>query len=641
MSNSVVMMLLLIPALTAALMLDGAAHAQLPPGFTDHGIAAPVGAAAWGGTMATEDAEGTREVFVKLWAGGDSSYLFIDAETGEIEQMHPGEGLRGLGAYLVFLSPENKVYDTMGEWLLEIDVPTREVRRIGQIPGGMALSFTMDSDGVIYAGIYPSATLVTYCPKTGTFTDYGQIHEEDWPMYLRPLAIDDAGWVYGGVAIKAAQVVGFNPATGERRSYIPEDQRQQGAGNVFRGADGKVYANAPGWGYHALYAGEATPVETTAARAPHPNRDAMQFPDGSRIARMDVHNRSMNILDAGSDQPRTVEFDYDSPGVHIYSMAVGPDGKLWGATGLPLRIWSFDPRSGEMHDSGLGNHGGHANQMVRQGDKVYGAVYSSGSLVELDPTLPVDDAPIQQSTNPRHVHGYEYGFGGDPDMFGRPHAMLAHPDGRHVVMGGNPARARVGGGLLIYDTETGEQRVLKPDVLVPDQGVNSLAALPDGDLIVGTTIAAATGGSATATAAMLYRIDWETLQVTERWPLEPATGSVRDLVVGDGGLVYGLAAGNRFFAFDPEAGRMLHDEEVSGYGALTGSQAPRTMAVGPDGGIYVLFRDAIARFDPESFEHREVARPGVPISTGIAIADGRLYFASGTRLLSYDLQIPR
>jgi len=637
MANPIVAIVLLTLALTASLLLGGAAHAQLPPGFAEHGIAAPVGMSAWGGTVATEDADASRLVFVKLWAGGNSTYLFIDADTGETEQVHPGSGLSGLGAYLVFLSPENKAYDTMGNRLLEIDVPTREVRRVGQIPGGMALSFTMDSAGVIYAGIYPTATLVAYCPKTDKFTDYGQMHEESWPLYLRPLALDDAGWIYGGIAIKAAQVVGFNLATGERRAYIPEDQRQQGAGNVFRGTDGKVYANAPGWGHHALHAGEATPVDKPPVGADRVTREVTHFPDGTRYTKVDVHNRVMYIMDAGAEEPREVRFDYDSPGVGIYSMAAGPDGKIWGATGLPLRIWRFDPQTAQMQNWGLGNHGGHANQMVRQGDRLYGAVYSSGSLIELDPTQPVDDAPIRQSANPRHVHGYEYGFGGNPDMFGRPHAMLAHPDGRHVIMGGNPARAQVGGGLLIYDTETGEQSVLKPDVLVPEQGVNSLAALPDGDLIIGSTTAAATGGSATATTAMLYRMDWPTRLVTHRWPLEPATSAVRDLVVGGDGLVYGLAAGNRFFAFDPETGQLLHDEEVSAYGALTGMQAPRTMGIGPDGGIYVLFRDAIARFEPGTFQHREIGRPGVPISAGIVIHENRLYFASGTRLLSYDL----
>jgi hypothetical protein len=624
----------------AALLVAGAAACargpRLPGVITDHGVASPVGTSAWGGTAATADADGRRLVFIKLWGGGDTaSYLFIDAETGRTEQIDPGIG--GIGAYLVFLSPENKVYDTMGEWFLEIDVPTRQIHRIGKIPSGMALSFTMDDDGVIYAGIYPSATLVSYNPRTQKYTDHGQLNKQDWPQYLRPLVIGDQGWIYGGIAIKAGQVVGYNLATGETKAYVPEADRGNGAGEVFRGQDGKVYAKAPGWGWHALSGGEAVPVETAAE--PTQARAVDIFPDGSRCVDFDVHNRTLRILDKGAADPREVKFDYECVGPSIFSMVAGPDGRIYGATGVPLRIWRFDPASGEMKDWGLGRHGGHANQFVRQGERLYAAVYSSGSLIELDPSRPVHDAPIKESTNPRQLHGYKYGYGGDPDMFGRPHAMLAHPDGVHVVLGGNPARARVGGGLLIYNVKTGEEVVLKPEQLVPDQGVHAMAALADGGLIIGSTTEAATGGSSTATAAMLYRLDWESKQVTARWTLEPQTSSVHDLVVAGDGLVYGLAAGERLFVFDPKNGAFVHDEVLSSYGRLTGSQAPRTMAIGPDGGIYALFDKAIVRIEPGSFTHREIARSNLEITAGIVIHRNRLYFACGSHLYSCDLSL--
>ena len=625
---------IMIAALLGASAVACARGPRLPDGITDHGIASPVGTSAWGGSVATADADGRRLVFIKLWSGiNASSYLFIDAETGKTEQIDPG--IEGLGAYLVFLSPENKIYDTMGEWFLEIDVPTREIRRIGRIPSGMALSFTMDDDGVIYAGIYPSATLVSYDPRTQKYTDHGQLNKQDWPQYLRPLVIGGQGWIYGGIAIKAGQVVGHNLATGETKAYVPEAARGNGAGEVYRGKDGKVYAKAPGWGWHALSGGEATPIETPAEPAPARATDI--FADGSRCVDFDVHNRTLRILDRGAADPRELKFDYKSVGPNIFSMVAGPDSRIYGATGLPLRIWRFDPDRGEMKDWGLGRHGGHANQFVRQGERLYAGVYSSGSLIELDPSKPIDDAPIDKSANPRQLHGYKYGYGGDPDMFGRPHAMLAHQDGAHVVLGGNPARARVGGGLLIYNVKTGEEIVLKPEQLVPDQGVHAVAALPDGDLIIGTTTEAATGGSSTATAAMLYRLDWESKQVTGRWTLEPPAAAVHDLVVAGDGRVYGLAAGERLFVFDPKSGAFVHDEVLSNYGKLTGSQAPRTMAIGPDGGIYALFDKAIARIEAGTFAHREIARSDREITAGIVIRKNRLYFACGSHLCSYDL----
>jgi len=178
---------------------------------------------------------------------------------------------------------------------------------------------------------------------------------------------------------------------------------------------------------------------------------------------------------------------------------------------------------------------------------------------------------------------------------------------------------------------------LKPDELVPDQGVHAIGALPGGDLIIGTTTDAATGGRATATAALLYRIDCKSWQVTGRWTLEPPTSAVHDLVVAANGKVYGLAEPNRLFVFDPAKGAFVHDEALSSYGSLTGSQAPRTMAIGPDGEIYALFKRAIVRIEPDTLAHRKIARLDRDITAGILIHENRLYFASFSHLFSYDL----
>ncbi|MFP4249599.1 MAG: hypothetical protein ACLFU7_08055, partial [Armatimonadota bacterium] len=434
---------------------------ELAEGVTDHGITAPVGRATWGdSTHAAIGADGSRVVFIKLWTGGDASYLFIDAETGETEQVWPDIG--GWGAFSTLYAPEtNRVYDTLGRWMLEIDVETREIRRLGEFEGNMALVFTSDEDGVIYGGIYPTGRLVAWDPATEEYTDYGPLNEEDWPQYPRPLAADSHGWVYAGIGQTLSQVVGLNTATGDVVHFMDEEDRARGQGSVRLGTDGEVYATAPGWSWHRLAAGEATPVDEPASAVSTQHRE---FPDGSTIVGTDPANRTLRILDADTDEPREVHFDYESTGVRNYTIEAGPDGKIHGATGVPLRIWTYDPETGELEDRGLGGHGGHVNQWELQGDKLYGAVYSSGSLIEWDPAAPYDDAYITRSENPRHLHGGDEAI----DRYGRPHVVLAHPDGRHVLMGGMAARVLSGGGILIYDTETGEETVLTRDDLVAD-----------------------------------------------------------------------------------------------------------------------------------------------------------------------------
>lgn len=119
--------------------------------------------------------------------------------------------------------------------------------------------------------------------------------------------------------------------------------------------------------------------------------------------------------------------------------------------------------------------------------------------------------------------------------------------------------------------------------------------------------------------------------------MQPDTPAVRDMVVAADGRVYGLAEPDRLFVLDPERGAFTHDEAITGYGDVSGWQAPRCMTIGPDGNIYALFRDAVVRIEPGTLVHRAVARPGVAITSGIAILGDRLYFGCGPRLYSCAL----
>jgi len=155
----------------------------------------------------------------------------------------------------------------------------------------------------------------------------------------------------------------------------------------------------------------------------------------------------------------------------------------------------------------------------------------------------------------------------------------------------------------------------------------------------GFTIRPPTAGTlGPAKTALLYRFDMETRTVVERWPLRPDTPAVRDMVVAADGKVYGLAEPSRLFVFDPATGQIVHDEVAGDYGPASGYQAPRCMTNGPDGAIYALFRNAVVRIEPGTREHKAIAWPKAPITSGIAILDGRLYFGCGPTLCSCSLQ---
>ena len=71
-------------------------------------------------------------------------------------------------------------------------------------------------------------------------------------------------------------------------------------------------------------------------------------------------------------------------------------------------------------------------------------------------------------------------------MINRPHELLAHPDGRHLVLTGTPGYGCTGGGMHIYDVTSGDAQLLTHEQLIPDQATTCLEALP-GNLLVGGT----------------------------------------------------------------------------------------------------------------------------------------------------------
>jgi len=216
----------------------------------------------------------------------------------------------------------------------------------------------------------------------------------------------------------------------------------------------------------------------------------------------------------------------------------------------------------------------------------------------------------------------------------RPRAALAHPDGKHVMMAGFAGYGRCGGGLGMVNLETGEATLLGAETdLLPSHSTIALRALPDGNLVGGTSISAPGGGHVQATEAELWILDWATRRlVYHDRPVAGAT-SIVALEVGPDGIVYGLANQGTLFLFDPQRRVVLDRADLSAHGTVPRHALQR----GPDGRLYAMFSKAILRLTPGSTAVEVLSTPPQPISAGGALADGRLYYASGPNLWSYAL----
>lgn len=612
---------------------------DLGNGFADHGVATPI--SNHRGTVATKDGEGRDIVLVWLYDHrGTYALLLIDAETGKAEEFPTPFPWGGDAPFASVLSSANRFYSHYGTHFVEFDPAQRKYTFFKKTVPNMAMSMTEDDNGVIWSATYPSSGLASYNPKTGEFKDYGHLYKQNWAQYPRSIAADDTGWVYFGIGSTLGQVISVNPETGQATPLIPEGERVQGAGSVIRDVNGKVYGHNGGnpakW--MELYKGQATPLEKAPALKPRPIIASSQglfhrpFPSGKTLVKCDLVERELVVQAAEGGERKTVKFDYTSEGAHIMGVCTAPNNTICGGTAFPMRYFGYDPAQDKWDNRpGLCQW----NTVARQGDRFYVGGYGHGVLLEWDPAKPwVDPVKGKADSNPLYVADSH------PDI-NRPHELLAHPDGKTLVLAGTPGYGYTGGGLYIWNRETREGRLLKHQQLLPQHSTMSLAALPEGKLLGGSTTMAGTGGEKKATEAELYILDLATDQIIWHEAVLPGVQNYTDLCPGPGGLVYGFADGAIFFVFDPAQRKIVFQQNIKeAFIGASGGQGPRVLIPTPDGKIYALLADSIVRIEPETFAFTLLAKSPVRIHVGGDYHNGRLYFANGSHLFSYTLPTP-
>jgi len=219
-----------------------------------------------------------------------------------------------------------------------------------------------------------------------------------------------------------------------------------------------------------------------------------------------------------------------------------------------------------------------------------------------------------------------------PDL-NLPWGAFAHPDGKHIIISGLPGYGRVGGGMDIYNLETGETLKFTHEDLIEYHSTIPMQALPNGDLICGTTVSGTHGGKAVEKDAVIWVLDWETKQV--KWKVVPIPGmsAIGRMKMGPDGKLYCMGGDSVFFVFDPESKQVVHQQSLAEYGGVPVNGMER----GPDGNIYVVLSNAIVRITPGTYAVEKLADAPGGISAGIGISGGRIYFAIGSHLWSMKL----
>lgn len=608
---------------------------QTRDGFINHGIAAPV--AAPRGIMAAQDSDGRALVLAmtvdrpgQMQRG---SLLVIDAATGETEQFwYPESGEAAGAPFRMMLASTNRLYFTMGSNFLEFDLDQRAFTFAEHdIPGRTAMSIAEGPGGTIYAGTYPDCHLIAFNPDARQFEDLGPL--DDVQEYPAHLAVDEDGWVYAGIGTSRANLVAFDPDTGQVHQLVDDDERVRAQARVQTDDEGQIYGRlAPRADWFRLKQDRAERMESS---PPEPaftgeinlHQVHESFPDGSKLAEFDLPDRRFTIVEPDGER-REVTFDYESAGAGVASLTAG-HGRVIGNTSHPMRMWVYDVAEDTLEDKGGMPHigGGNMPDFAWHEELLVAASYTGGDVWIYDPNEPFTGGEGEPA-NPRHVVSHS------PDLH-RPRAMLAHSNNRYVIAAGYPPRGLVGGAWVVYDMEAQDHEMIPKEDLLPDHSTVTLRELPDGRVVGGTSTRAPGGGEPRAEVAKLFVFDLETRELA--YAVEPVDDASRipGIEVTQRGHVVGVSQEGELFLFDPDSRSVIAQESLADYGSPLG-RGNRMFHRDERGDILLVLDEAIVRVDPETASVTPLASTPRTVTSLGALYEGRLYFASGSELWSWN-----
>ena len=585
-----------------------------PEGFTLHARFVGIG-----GQLNTivgpGPAPGTERVYAThIYVGQTLDLVAVDPLTGETDVFSspvPTE----IGAWALAVGPDGCIYvgTLPNAHILKLDWTQRALVDLGRpSPTEQYIwQLAVGADGKLYGCTYPGAKLVRFDPATGLGEDLGRMDPKE--LYARYVAADEEGFIYTGIGMATRHLVAYEIATATYRDILPPDLAGPGCCTVNRGDDGKVYATA-GDTHLRLDGWTATVIPAEQHRPAPPLRLA----DGRLVS---YDGRTVTVRDAATGETVAKPVAYAGKPIDLFRISLGPDGKLYGSTALPLYFLRADPEGDAWELIGQPG-GGEIYSFLAHGDVLVCAAYGGlAPIMVYRPDRPYAPAPTPEG-NPWLIH-----FAGE-DSGWRPMALIAGPDNK-VYIGAVAGYGKLGGPLAVLDPTTGE--VEQYGNLVEDQSVVALAALPNGLILGGTTIAGGGGSHPTQTEAKIFL--WDPQQRQKIFETVPAPGeaSVQALAVAPDGLAYGFA-GSTMFVFNPTTQQI-----VERWPHGLGSVVYNALGPGPGGQLYGLASGGIFTIDTDARQARLLAQYPGGITGGFAIRGHRIYFTSGPQIVSYTL----
>lgn len=504
--------------------------------------------------------------------------------------------------------------------IYQFDIQTEELHRIG-IPSPTETyiwSLAEGPDGIIYGSTYGNCRLVGYNPQTQKLLDLARLDPTE--QYARSIVASADGFVYSGIGTSKACICAYQISTGRIIPLIPDDERAPGMGQVTRDSEGKCYGISPTRNGNKYYRLEG-PCAIEISENDIPPCGRIEFQDHSELVSIDEDSQTLRIRNTILGYEKAIPFTQQASGTRIFSLAAGPDQRVYMSSFLPLYICSLDPKTGETTLHGRID-GGEIYSFVNHNNKLWTAAYPGGIIASYDP-----DKPWDPSGDPS---GNPYVLPGDNTYIHRPYHMVVSPDSQNILIGGIPDYGMLGGSLVVFDPSTYKKEAEYRNI-IPEHSIKGLCLTADGLVCGGSSTEGGGGAHTTDDDAQIFLWDYFDRRTVFSAVAVPGTQSISDLILGPDRMIYGLAD-DFVFVFDPTNREIVHVQR-SAYG----DPAFNALTISPKKGVLALLGSDIVEIQPETYQTQSIAHYEGQITAGVAVIGQTLYFGDNSHVIGLTL----
>lgn len=505
-------------------------------------------------TVIYTDKSGSQMIIFGMRDAINTFLLFVDPYTGKTKQIDLN--VKGQ-VWDICTHSTGRIFATVGSGpVFEIDVQKGQSRLIAMPPPGQIVIWQLleASDGHIYGGTHPGCKLVRLNVNTMMIEDLGRI-DPDRPYANRCAVKGD--YVYVGCGVVTPAVWAYNIKTGNKKQLLPEKAQQfKYFGTAEEFSDGNIYirgGDSTGTSLHFRVDGENT-TEISQDNLPAQKRLVLKNGDEIVISGTAGPEKKFIRRDKNGQEIK-VAYDYTCTSTQLWDVFNGPDGLIYGTTHTPITLFRFNPdtKKTEIFVDPVG-HAGQIYKSIWYQGTLHMTAYSKATYTVWNPARPWSAVGTNDTDNPQRI-------GSTTRDIQRTGDMIIAPDGRQIIIGGQPGYGAVGGGMMIADPEKREFNLYKG--VAGDQSIRSLSTTPDDSIIaIGTSRYAGSGAVQQMSSGRIIFWDWKKRKIISEFSPWDDVAIINTLIrLGNNLYILGEGPG-RLGVYDFISKKMIRQSEI-------------------------------------------------------------------------------